>query len=408
MPICIECCCPVSHLYTSYSKADDRSLGKGVRLTQCPRCKRFADKYVEHDFVVLFIDLVLIKPQVYRHLLFNRLGRSDNKFDRSIIRLGTLILLFDVYLSWARVEKSDALSASPLSTAPIIVQYIFFLTLNTLATIAHHVTVRLLASFLVPRPQPITTTLNDANNGDVIPPSPSVTSAPSQSQPQNQVPTANAASNNGAVPPPPSSNQPNHNSTNNLPTPPPPIRRMSASPLQIDPMPPPCPASPNSISTALLVSSCTKLFPILLVIWSPETHDANGNVASTTPASALGTATRMLANLLASTVTKYISPSSSSISTVPQQQQQLQLTSSPSPSSISAPTSTSSSLSTSILDPLLSLVLSITNTHLVLLNNTEALFILLDCGYIRAAILALSGQLARWLVEKTLLGAVGL
>lgn len=38
--------------------------GADVRLTQCPRCKRFADKYVEHDFVVLFIDLVLVKPQV--------------------------------------------------------------------------------------------------------------------------------------------------------------------------------------------------------------------------------------------------------------------------------------------------------------------------------------------------------
>jgi hypothetical protein len=35
-----------------------------VRLTQCPRCQRFADKYVEYDFVVIFIDLVLIKPQV--------------------------------------------------------------------------------------------------------------------------------------------------------------------------------------------------------------------------------------------------------------------------------------------------------------------------------------------------------
>ena len=35
-----------------------------MRLTQCPRCQRFADKYVEYDFVVLFIDLVLIKPQV--------------------------------------------------------------------------------------------------------------------------------------------------------------------------------------------------------------------------------------------------------------------------------------------------------------------------------------------------------
>lgn len=64
MHICIECKWPVKDLYTSYSKADDRSLGKGVRLTQCPRCHRFADKYVEHDYVILFIDLVLIKPQV--------------------------------------------------------------------------------------------------------------------------------------------------------------------------------------------------------------------------------------------------------------------------------------------------------------------------------------------------------
>ena len=64
MPICIECRTPVHTLYTTYSKADDRTLGKGVRLTQCPRCKRFADKYVENDFVVVFIDLVLVKPQV--------------------------------------------------------------------------------------------------------------------------------------------------------------------------------------------------------------------------------------------------------------------------------------------------------------------------------------------------------
>lgn len=64
MPVCIECSYPVSHLYSTYSRADDRALGKGVRLTQCPRCQRFADKYVEYDFVVLFIDLVLIKPQV--------------------------------------------------------------------------------------------------------------------------------------------------------------------------------------------------------------------------------------------------------------------------------------------------------------------------------------------------------
>jgi hypothetical protein len=67
--ICIECSFPVHSLYTAYSSADDRSLGRGVRLTQCPRCKNFADKYVEHDFVVLFIDMVLIKPQVPAALL---------------------------------------------------------------------------------------------------------------------------------------------------------------------------------------------------------------------------------------------------------------------------------------------------------------------------------------------------
>jgi hypothetical protein len=63
----------------TYSKADDKALGKGVRLTQCPRCKRFADKYVEHDFVVLFIDLVLIKPQVCLASLNSHLQSLESK-----------------------------------------------------------------------------------------------------------------------------------------------------------------------------------------------------------------------------------------------------------------------------------------------------------------------------------------
>lgn len=78
MPICIECSYPVSHLYSAYSRADDRSQGKGVRLTQCPRCQRFADKYVEYDFVVIFIDLVLIKPQV--SLRWKQQEHKNNNF----------------------------------------------------------------------------------------------------------------------------------------------------------------------------------------------------------------------------------------------------------------------------------------------------------------------------------------
>jgi hypothetical protein len=64
MPICIECRHPVKTLWTQYSGAGDKSSGHNIRLTVCRKCGRFCDKYVEHDFVVIFIDLVLIKPQV--------------------------------------------------------------------------------------------------------------------------------------------------------------------------------------------------------------------------------------------------------------------------------------------------------------------------------------------------------
>ncbi|KAI5801405.1 Arv1-like family-domain-containing protein [Peziza echinospora] len=269
--ICIECTTPVSTLYTPYTNADDSSLGRGVRLTQCPRCRGFADKYVEHDFVVLFIDLVLIKPQVYRHLLFNSLsgagdgtgsgsghckngnststtssGENENEggsssggggknkkagagvlglggIDPRVIRLGILMLLFDVYLTWARIEReipssgsgsvshqpsqphgptmeesegggggggggiSSGIGIGTIEGWPIALQYLFFLILCATQSLFTHLTVRLLAAWTHP----------------------SSPSTPSTSTPPN----------------------------------------------------------PSLLSTALLVSSSTKLFPILMVIW---------------------------------------------------------------------------------------------------------------------------------------------
>lgn len=70
MPICIECRHPVKTLWTAYSGAGDKASGHNIRLTVCRNCGRFCDKYVEHDFVVLFIDLVLIKPQASLHCVF--------------------------------------------------------------------------------------------------------------------------------------------------------------------------------------------------------------------------------------------------------------------------------------------------------------------------------------------------
>ncbi|KAK3400143.1 hypothetical protein B0T20DRAFT_350157 [Sordaria brevicollis] len=144
MPICIECRHPVKTLWRE--GAGDKSTGHNIRLTVCKNCGRFCDKYVEHDFVVLFIDLVLIKPQVYRHLLHNTLMKDEDEF-----------------------------------------AYMFFLLLCTLSTLAFHGSIRFLTSSWY-------------------------------------------------------------------------------SPLHLLNILPQF-SRPNSVSTALLVSSSTKLFPILMVIW---------------------------------------------------------------------------------------------------------------------------------------------
>ena len=54
--ICIECMSPVQTLYTSYSLSN-------IRLTACPQCNKFADKYIEYDNVLIFIDLLLLRPR---------------------------------------------------------------------------------------------------------------------------------------------------------------------------------------------------------------------------------------------------------------------------------------------------------------------------------------------------------
>ncbi|KAK2759522.1 sterol homeostasis protein [Arachnomyces sp. PD_36] len=432
MPICIECSYPVSHLYTSHSNAD---VAEGVRLTQCPRCKRFADKYVEHDFVVLFIDLVLIKRQVYRHLLFNRLGRDDNKFNPSIIRLGILLLLFDVYLTWARIEKSSSLAATPFATAPIPIQYLFFLTLSALATLAHHLTVRFLASFIRKPPQASTTSENGiGDNGNGSGNSSNNLASPSDaSTPVQQLPFKDASNQQGTVPMPPpstasrpsrpasssgSASFPNgaQPSSHGLPPPLPP-RRSSTTPVHAQPSSPPSPPSPSAISTALLVSSCTKLFPILLVIWGSDNGaDTAANVNMTsdinnidknhlTPASAVtGTAVRMTVALISKSPPPLKSIASAATRTLTSTATAASAAASVATTPLGTAGSTLPSSPFSFLHSLLSL--TITNTHLVLLNNIEALLILLDCGYVPATALAVAGQLARWSVETAILNLV--
>ncbi|MCJ1387343.1 sterol homeostasis protein [Xylographa bjoerkii] len=318
MPICIECRYPVPQLYhvlhsgankPSYSTAKSGTsttpkptttpsgfaspkvtnpftasgkesktggvVGGDVRLTQCPRCKRFADKYVEHDFVVLFIDLVLVKPQVYRHLLFNRLGRDDDQFDPSIIRLGTLLLLFDVYITWSSIESLplNLTASSAVPNLPILLQYAFYLVLCTLTTLAQHLAIRTLAG--------------TAFFGSAI-----ASTSPAQSY------TLGAGGNNAVNP----------------------AGNDTASDTGYN-------SRPNAISTAILVSSCMKLFPILMVVWKYD--DVGGQVGHGVQ-------------------------------------------------------------------------------WAVALQNLEALRILLGCSYWGAGMLVGTGAVARWMVERVVLGLFGL
>ena len=49
----------------------DEVISRPSRTLQ-PSCREPADPYVEHDALVVALDLILLKPGVYRHLLFNR------------------------------------------------------------------------------------------------------------------------------------------------------------------------------------------------------------------------------------------------------------------------------------------------------------------------------------------------
>ncbi|SCW04112.1 LAFE_0H06194g1_1 [Lachancea fermentati] len=126
--ICINCCYPVDSLYVVYSS-------NHIRLTDCPRCKKVVDRYVEFDNVLLFIDLLLLKSGAYRHLVYNSLESTLEKYPSKtkstqlprtfgdevagtisdfrewfvkfdqLNRVWVLIFAFEVYLTWVSEER---------------------------------------------------------------------------------------------------------------------------------------------------------------------------------------------------------------------------------------------------------------------------------------------------------------
>jgi len=132
MPTCVECGYPVTELYHEFGASNIR-LTKCVKwLPLCSRvlsclpppmipissvvgcfqdhCLQFADRYVEYDGVMIFIDMVLHKPRVYRHLLFNRIKYHDTGFD---VRRPLFPILTGESLHWRTKTGSDPSNFSP-------------------------------------------------------------------------------------------------------------------------------------------------------------------------------------------------------------------------------------------------------------------------------------------------------
>lgn len=58
-------------------------------------CSKLADKYVEYDPVIIFLDLVLLRVQVYRHILFNQIEYCDKGISRTFIKIFLVYLFFE-------------------------------------------------------------------------------------------------------------------------------------------------------------------------------------------------------------------------------------------------------------------------------------------------------------------------
>lgn len=133
---CIVCFRDVDELLKVYGAGH-------VVLSKCPRCQSVADMYVEHNSMLVFIDMLLHKRAVYRHLLFNGSfqppGVTGKKRSvlQSTFNFAVVLILFEVYIKWHILEQVYMSSPHLLDDTvytrwPIAAQYVYVLVYCTL------------------------------------------------------------------------------------------------------------------------------------------------------------------------------------------------------------------------------------------------------------------------------------
>ncbi|ORY41236.1 hypothetical protein BCR33DRAFT_342640 [Rhizoclosmatium globosum] len=131
---CIHCASSMKALYREYSKGN-------IRLELCKHCKQFADHYIENDTIVVFIDMVLMKKPVFRHLLHNRLQYNSLGINMNVSKLAVILILFEVYVKWFTLEKYHG-KADFMATESIYKQYLYILSLCVFESTLWHIAIR--------------------------------------------------------------------------------------------------------------------------------------------------------------------------------------------------------------------------------------------------------------------------
>ncbi|CAN1762310.1 Protein ARV 1 [Linum perenne] len=102
---CVECGFPITILYVQYSPGN-------IRLIKCENCKAVADGYIECEFMIILIDLILHKPKAYRHLLFNVLNQKTAVTEVTMDFLVGNSLFLCVFLLATRIMLNSSLTFS--------------------------------------------------------------------------------------------------------------------------------------------------------------------------------------------------------------------------------------------------------------------------------------------------------
>ena len=85
---------------TMYKVYGKEASTKHVKLTDCRRCKKAIDDYIELDDCILFLDALLLKKRFYRHILNNELPTWQTTF-----KLSVLFLLSDSFFHWSKLTS---------------------------------------------------------------------------------------------------------------------------------------------------------------------------------------------------------------------------------------------------------------------------------------------------------------